>query len=268
MGLRLDPNLNSLGAQRQVAQSTNRQIRGLQALASGQRINRAADDAAGLAIAEALRSDVRQLDAESANLQTGINVAETADAALSVQQEGLGRLQELAVQAGNGTLTDDQRAAINGEAQQILQQIGEVAENTEFNGQQLLNTNTQVPIGTEDGQQITINESTPNALGINGLDLSTQGGAESALSALQTAQDQVSENRSSLGAQSNGFQSAITQRENASQNSQEAESRIRDLDVARASILQARNQAQTQLSVFAVAQGRIVPETAARLLGG
>jgi flagellin len=269
MGLRFDPNLNSLGAQRQLNQATDRQVRGLQALASGLRINRAADDASGLAIAEALRSQVIQDNAEIGNLQSAINVADTADAAIGTQQDAVGRLQELATQAANGTLTDDQRAAINEEAQQLLDQINDTANNTEFNGQQLINgTNPQVNVGTESGEQLNLPTSTTTSLGLDGLDLSTQGGAQAALDQIQNAQDQIANNRASLGAQANAFGSAIEERQNSALNSQAAESQIRDLDVARQSIEQSRNSLRQQLSIFALVNNRIAPEAAAQLLGG
>lgn len=242
--------------------------RGFEKLTSGQRINRAADDAAGLAVAEFLRTQVRQTGAEIGNLETGLSAVQVAEGGLESQQEGIGRLRELAVQGANGTLTDDQRSAINQEAQQILEEIGNVGQNTEFNGTSLLNgANPTVNVGTESGQQLTFNESTVNSLGLNGLDLGTQEGAANAITALDNATDQLAQNRAGLGAQANGLTSAIQQRETAGVNVQEAESRIRDADIARLTIEQTRNQLLQRAELFATAQRQIVPQNAARLLG-
>jgi len=268
MGLRINSNTPALFAQRQTGLLTGRINRGLQGLASGLRINRAADDAAGLAISERFRMQVRQYTQEVNNLQTGVNAIQTAEGGLGAQQDAVGRIRELAVQAANGTLTDEQRDAINQEAQQLLEQIGETAENTDFNGTQLLNgTNETIELGTEAGNEITINASTPADLGLEGLDLSTAEGAAAAIEQLDTANEQINENRASLGAQQNRLNQAIEVREGTAVNLQEAESRIRDLDIARATIEQSRNQVLLQSSLSALVQGNVIPQSAARLLG-
>lgn len=269
MGLRINTNLPALGTQRQVDQSTNRLVQGLGRLATGLRINRAADDAAGLAIAERLRTETRQASQEINNLQQGVSVVQTAEGGLAQQQEGVQRLRGLALQAANGTLSDEQRAAINAEAQQIIQGIDTIAEDTEFNGMNLLNGDaTEVPLGTESGEQVTINESTAASLGIAGLDLSTAEGAADAVDTIDTALTRVGQNRASVGAQESRFTRAIEQREVAVVNQQEAESRIRDLDVARQAIEQTRNEILQQGGMAALVQGNLANEAAARLLGG
>ena len=139
MGLRINNNIPALNASRQAGIAAQGLKKTMEGMASGLRINRAADDAAGLAISEGFRTQVRQYTQEVNNLQTGVNVVETADQAMGTQQEAVGRIQELATQAANGTLTDDQRGAINQEAQQLIEQVGQTAENTEFNGVKLLN---------------------------------------------------------------------------------------------------------------------------------
>lgn len=269
MGLRIDGNIPPLGAQRQTQQTSNRLIEGLTRLATQQRINTAADDAAGLAIAERFRSQVRQFTQEAGNLQSGVSALQTAEGGLESQQDAVGRLRELAVQASNGTLTDEQRQAINTEAQQLLEQIGETAANTEFNGTQLLDgTNTTVPLGTESGDTITLNESTPDSLGINGIDLSTADGAAQALEQLDTATTRISQNRANIGAQENRLDRAVEQRALAGQNAAEAESRIRDLDIARQVVEQTRNETLLQSGIAAIVQGNLQAGTVARLLGG
>ncbi|MBN2311466.1 MAG: flagellin FliC [Candidatus Hydrogenedentes bacterium] len=268
MGLRINTNVSALNAQRQTRKTTNTLLKGFQQLASGLRINRAADDASGLAISERFRAEVRQLNAEASNLQYGVSFAQTADGALSAQQEGLQRVRELAVQAANGTLTDDQRAALNEEAQQIMAQIDATAQNTEFNGTNPLDgSQTNIPLGTEGGIEININESTTASLGLGGVDLTTQGGAANALGQVDNALNAVDQNRASLGAQQNRFERAISQREIAAQNSAEAESMIRDLDMAQGVMRQTQNQVRLQAGMAALAQANLQGENAARLLG-
>ncbi len=268
MGLRINSNEPALFIQRQTQQTSNALLRGLEQLATGQRINRGADDAAGLAIVERFRAQVNQLNQEVSNLQSGVNVVQTADGALGAQGEAVQRIRDLALQASNGTLTDDQRAALNQEAQQLLEQIDETAANTEFNGQTLLDGSaTNVELGVEGEIQVNINESTTTSLGINGVDLSTQAGAQSALQGLDDALSSIQENRASLGAQENRLARAIDVRETESQNTAEAESRIRDLDIARQTIEQSRNSILLQGGLAALVQSNVLGQNAARLLG-
>ena len=269
MGLQINTNNSALSIQSQTQQTSAALLRGFERLASGQRINRAADDAAGLAIVEGFRAQVAQANQEIANLQTGVNVVETAEGALSTQEDAVLRIRELAVQAANGTLTADQRAALNQEAQQLLEQVGETAENTEFNGQQLLNgTATNIDLGTEGNLEVNVQESTVAALGLEALDLGTQAGAQNALGAIDTALGRIGENRASLGAQENRFTSAIEARETQALNVEEAQSRIRDVDIARQTIEQTRNNVLLQGGLAALAQSNVVGQNASRLLGG
>jgi flagellin len=268
MGLRINNNLPALDAARQTNRTSSLLTQQLERLASGRRINRAADDAAGLAIAERFSTRVRQGQAELNNLQTGVNLAQTADGGLEIQQQALGRLRELAVQGANGTLNDDQRTALNAEAQQLIEQIGGVANDTQFNGVALLNgSQSNVSLGVEGEIQVNLDESTPDALGVSGLDISSQGGAAAALGTIDTALSRVDQSRSSLGAQQNRFESAIQQRETNIANAQDAESRIRDLDVARASIEQSRNEVLLQASIAGTVQGNVTAQSALRVLG-
>lgn len=266
MALSINTNTSGLGAANQAGRAASLLNKNLQQLSSGLRINRAADDAAGLAIAENFNALARQFAAEDRNLQSGISAAQTAEGGLSAQQDAVQRIRELAVQASNGTLTDDQRAAINGEAQQLLDQINDTAESTQFNGQGLLNQDQSISLGAG-GAQLTLQQSDAGTLGISGIDLSTQAGAESAIAELDDALENISGQRAEIGAQSNGFESAIRQREEGEINARESESRIRDLDVARASIERTRGQVLLQATIAGLAQSNVVPQSALRLLG-
>lgn len=269
MGVRFDSTVQSLFGQRQTARAANRLNAGLEGLASGLRINRAADDAAGLAIAERFRAEVRQLNQEVNIFQTGVNLTQTADSALEGQAEAVGRIRELAVQAANGILTDDQRAALNEEAQQLRQGIEDIAQNTEFNGTALLNGTTgTVDLNADATVQIDLPDTTEANLGTDTVDLSTQEGAANALDALDTAATRIDQARANLGAQENRLVRAIEVREEQAVNQTEAESRIRDLDIARASIDQARNRVLMEGGMAALVQGNLQGQTALRLLGG
>lgn len=269
MGLNINTNIPALFGRRLANQSANRLGQDLSRLASGLRINRAADDAAGLAIAEGFRTQVRALNQEINNIQTGVNLTQTADSALGAQNDAVSRIRELAVQAANGTLSDDQRSALNAEAQQLLQGIDDLAQNTEFNGQGLIDgTAGEINLEASGELQVNIDESTVDSLALNGLDISTQGGAQAAINALDSAGIQINQNRAGIGAQENRFVRAIEQREEASLNQQAAESRIRDLDVALAVIERNRDQALLQGGLSALVQSNVTASNALVLLGG
>ncbi|MBX3177048.1 MAG: flagellin FliC [Candidatus Hydrogenedentes bacterium] len=267
MGLNINTNLPAIQGAGQARRADRALSNILAQLATQRRINRAADDAAGLAIAERFNTQIRQGQAEINNLQTGINVTQTAEGGLSVQQDAVQRIRELAVQAQNGTLSDENRAALNQEAQQLLEQINSVASDTEFNGQNLLDQDTNINLGTEGGNEINIQQSNTQALGLDGLDISTAAGAQAALGAADTALTSITNNRATIGAQQNRFESAINQREIAVVNQREAESSIRDLDLARASIEQTRNQLLLRGAIGTLAQANVTPQSALRLLG-
>jgi flagellin len=268
MGLSINGPGASLFGLRQLERAT----RGLGAtqekLSSLQRINRAADDAAGLAISEGLRSQVRQLNTEAASIQSGVNLAQVAESGLTAQGEAVGRIRELALQASNGTLSAEQRQALNTEAQQLVQAIDDTSQNAEFNGVRPLDGSAgSITLDAAGSIGVQLQSSSVASLGLNGLDLSTQAGASAALNQLDNAAGAITQNRASLGAQQNRFEAAIDERELASQNLQEADSRLRDLDVARAAVEQSRNQILQQLGVAALAQSNVNRQLASKLLG-
>lgn len=269
MGLDINTNVSGIFARRQAEGALGRLTNNLEQLSSGLRINRASDDAAGLAIADRFRTQLRQFNAEINALQSGISAIDTAEGGLDSQQDAVGRLRDLAIQAANGTLTDEQRQSINEEAQQLLQEIDATAQNTEFNDRRLLDgSNPSVTLETTGNTTLQFEESTVQSLGLSGLDLSTQAGAQNAIDALDNAADAISSNRSDLGAQSNRLQSAIETREEGSENIQSAESRIRDLDLALATIERSRNELLLRSAFGALLQSNLVQQNASRLLGG
>ncbi len=268
MGLSINGSGSSLFALQQIQRSTAGVNATQRQLASLLRINRAADDAAGLAIAERFSSQVRQLNAEVAGIQNGISLTQTTEGALSAQSDVVGRLRELATQAANGTLSAEQRAAINTEAQELLQEIDATAQNTAFNGIAPLDGSASgVSIDGSGALNVEFTESTVASLGLNGLDLSTQAGANSALGQLESAATAINQNRASLGAQENGLQRAADERALTAVNLTDAESRIRDLDVAQAFIDRTRNQFLQQAGIAALAQSNLSRDLVSRLLG-
>ena len=267
MGLRINSNTPALAARRNAEEANGILSTALRQLATGRRINRAADDASGLAAAERFNTLARQGQVEVSNLQSGINYAQTADGGLAVQQDATQRIRELAVQASNGTLTDDQRAALNAEAQQLVEQVNDVAEDTEFNGQNILNEDTSVPVGAG-GATVEVAASNAETLGLNDIDLSTAEGAAAAVEAADAALTQIAENRSNVGAQTNRFESAINQREIGVENARASEAIIRDIDIARAVMDRTRGQVLQQGGLSALIQSNVGPQSALQLLGG
>lgn len=268
MGLTINSNIPALNASRQTRQSSRLLSQVLERLSTGRRINRAADDAAGLAIAEGFNTQVRQGRVEINNLQSGVNLAQTAEGGLSAQQGALQRLREISLQASNGTLSDNDRQALNTEAQQLIQQIDATAENTTFNGIQVLNQDQTIDLGTAGGNEVALQSATAADYGVNALDISTATGATDAVAAIDQALAGVSERRATLGAQQNRLDTAINEREIAVIESQAAESAIRDADMARQVIQQVQASTLIQGGIASIVQSNVTPQAAVSLLGG
>ncbi len=270
MGLRINTNIPSLNAARVLRRSTLDLNKTLERLSSGLRINRAADDAAGLAIAEAFRSIVRGSNVAQRNAQDGISLVQTAEGALSETTNILQRIRELAVQAANGTQSDTNRAAINTEVQQLLEQIDKIATNTEFNGIYVLSATQSVilQVGAFSGQvlAITVTGAKTNDLSINSVNVSTMAGAVSALSLVDNALKSVNSLRATLGAYQNRLEFTINTLAIQEENSASSESAIRDADIAQETIRFTRNQILVNAGTSVLAQSNVVPQTALQLL--
>lgn len=270
MGLRINTNIPSLNAARVLRRSTLDLNKTLERLSSGLRINRAADDAAGLAIAEAFRSIVRGSNVAQRNAQDGISLVQTAEGALSETTNILQRIRELAVQAANGTQSSNNRSAINTEVQQLLQQIDSIATQTEFNGIYVLSASQTVTlqVGAFSGQvlAISITGAKTNDLGVNAVNVSTQDGAVSALSLVDAALRSVNTLRATLGAYQNRLEFTINTLAIQEENSAASESAIRDADIAQETIRFTRNQILVNAGTSVLAQSNIVPQTALQLL--
>ncbi len=270
MGLRINTNVPALNAARVLRRTTLDLNKTLEQLSSGLRINRAADDAAGLAIAEAFRSQVRGTQVAQRNAQDGISLVQTAEGALSETTNILQRMRELAVQAANGTQSDNNRAAIQSEIDQLVQQITAIATDTEFNGIKVLNTTSaiELQVGIYSGQTLAISTAsvTAAALGVSGLVVSSQTAAASAISVIDVALKSVNTLRAKLGAYQNRLEFTINTLAIQEENAAAAESAIRDADLAQVTIRFTRNQILLNAGTSVLAQANIVPQTALQLL--
>ncbi len=270
MGLRINTNVPALNAARVLRRSTLDLNKTLERLSSGLRINRAADDAAGLAIAEAFRSIVRGSNVAQRNAQDGVSLVQTAEGALSETTNILQRIRELAVQAANGTQSNDNRSAINTEVQQLLEQIDKIATQTEFNGIYILSATQSVilQVGAYSGQVLTIAVSgaKTNDLGVNAINVATQTGAVAAIATIDSAIKSVNTLRATLGAYQNRLEFTINTLAIQEENSAASESAIRDADIALETVRFTRNQILVNAGTAVLAQSNVVPQTALQLL--
>jgi flagellin len=279
MALSINTNLNALNNQAQLRQTDQAKRQVLAQLASGKSVNGAADNAAGLAVAEGLRSQISGDTQAIRNAYDGVSLTQTADGALSQITQNSQRLEELAIQAGNGTLSADNRAALQKEADQLTQANSQIIQGTSFNGQQLFNggSNTTFQVGgqgTPAAQlSVTAPDLTAGASKLNGyssnpqasgtIDLSSPG---TALSQVRADLKQLGSYRADLGAAANRFATTIDNLGSASINSEAARSRIQDADYAAASSELARQQILANSSQAVQAQANLSPQYAISLL--
>jgi len=271
MGLRINTNIPALNTSRILSRSTKSLEQSLQRLSSGLRINRAADDAAGLAIAEAFRAQVKGTQTAQRNSQDGISLVQTAEGALSETTNILQRIRELAVQAANGTQSDNNRAAMEGEVQQLLAQINSIALDTEFNGIRVLSAAQTVTLQsgamTSQTLVVALSGAKTNDLGVSTLHVSSMALAVSAISTVDNAIKSVTTLRSSLGAYQNRLEFTINTLAIQEENAAAAESAIRDANIATETIAFTRNQILVSAGTSVLAQANIVPQSALALLG-
>ncbi len=271
MGLRINTNVAALNTARILRQSTQDLNQTLERLSSGLRINRAADDAAGLAIAEGFRSVVIGARVAQRNAQDGISLVQTAEGALSETTNILQRVRELAVQASNGTQSTQNRAALNTEVQQLLAQIDDIALDTQFNGLAVLSSSQTVTLQSGANPSQTLNVVVQGAktgdLGISTVAISSTQLAVSAISTIDKALQSVSTLRSNLGAYQNRLEFTINTLSIQEENAAASESMIRDADIARETIMFTKNQILVSAGTSVLAQANVVPQTALTLLG-
>ena len=254
-------NLTAMNSNRMLGLTTASQAKSTEKLSSGYKINRAADDAAGLAISEKMRRQVRGLTQASSNAQDGISAVQTAEGALAEVHDMLQRMTELAVKAANGTQTSDDLGYIDSEVQALKSEISRVATTTTFNEQSLLDgtfTGKALQVGAENdtSQRITVNISAMSAsgIGLSATSVSTQSGAQGAIDDIKKALASVSKQRSDLGAIQNRLEHTISNLDNVVENTQAAESAIRDTDMATEMVKYSNNNILAQAGQAMLAQ--------------
>ena len=259
-------NLQAANTNRQLGITTSAQAKSTEKLSSGYRINRAADDAAGLSISEKMRSQIRGLNKASSNAQDGVSLVQTAEGALNETHSILQRMNELATQAANDTNTSVDRNAIKDELVQLTSEINRIKSTTQFNTMNLLDGSfsaadkkMKLQVGALSGQVIDFNIKTMGvtAIGldrISAIDVHTFTKAGSYMKKVQTAIENVSKQRSALGAIQNRLEHTIANLDTTSENTQSAESRIRDTDMASEMVTYSKNNILAQAGQSMLAQ--------------
>ena len=274
MGLRINTNMSSINAQRNLATVTQRMAKNFQRLSTGLRINTASDDAAGLAISERLRKQITGLDQASRNANDGISLVQTAEGALNETGNILIRMRELALQANNGTVSASDRATLNEEFVALTDEVNRIAMSTEFNGIKLLDGSSstlslQVGAGVTAGVDtigVSLSPALSTSLAISALDIGSGGAPSAAIAALDTAIDSVSTLRGSLGAVQNRLSSAINNIGVQIENLSAARSRIRDVDIAKETSALTRNSILQQAAIAVLAQANLSAQGALALI--
>lgn len=234
--MRINTNMAALNAWRALSINSNAMAKSLEKLSSGYRVNRAADDAAGLAVSEKMRAQIRGLNMAIRNAQDGVSLIQTAEGGAQAIQDMLQRMRELAIQASNGTLDSQDKQAIQEEIDELIQEIDRTAKATKFNGIDLLTSDSNTvtiqvdATATGDNIAIALKDLTASGLGVDGIDVTSD--AANAIGTLDDAIKTVSEARANFGAYQNRLESAIQTLQIQSENLTAAESRIRDADMA------------------------------------
>ncbi|MGN7469331.1 flagellin N-terminal helical domain-containing protein [Brevibacillus sp. SAFN-007a] len=268
-------NMSAQNTHRQLGVNTGNLAKNVEKLSSGYRINRAADDAAGLSISERMRAQIRGMEQASRNAQDGISLVQTAEGALQTVNNMLVRLKELATQSANGTYTDaEDRKRIQEEVTELSKEVNNIKDNTKFNGISLLDGSSTsgitLQIGQETSQTLTLDATkfdlSSVAAAVSGYDLSTQSGAKAALGDIENQINKVSAARSYLGANQNRLENTINNLNITSENLTAAESRIRDVDMAKEQMQFTKNNILTQASQAMLAQANQLPQGVLQLL--
>lgn len=257
-------NLTAANTNRQLGITTSGLQKSTEKLSSGYKINRAADDAAGLSISEKMRNQIRGLNKASDNAQDGISLVQTAEGALNEVHSMLQRMSELSVQAANGTNATADRESLNAEVKQLKTEIERVGSTTQFNKMDILkgdfssSENKTLQVGANQAQVITIEISAltavvQDALG-DELTIGTASAAQSSITKVQSAIQALSKTRSKLGALQNRLEHTVANLDNISENTQSAESRIRDTDMAEEMVQYSKNNILQQAGQSMLAQ--------------
>ena len=285
MPVRIFNNVPSLNAQRILGTNNDRLAGSVERISSGIRINRASDDAAGLAISEGLRSDIRTLRQAVRNANDGISLINITEGALNEQASILIRLRELAAQASTGTVGSTERQTIQLEFSALRNEIDRISNVTEFNGQKLVDgslasgvasgSQIMIQVGLDSGansrinlnEQINLAAVTASSLSIDSLSVTTSAAALTALDSINTAVGTVTQGRGKVGSVQNRLVRTVSNLAISVENLQAAESQIRDADIAEEVAMLTRNQIMVQASTAMVGQANLIPQSVLQLLG-
>lgn len=277
MGLRINTNVSSIAAQRALGITKNNVDGNLRKLSSGERITRAADDAAGLAISEKLKSHIRGLRQAKRNSDDGVSLIQTAEGGLNEISNIIIRLRELSIQAASDTVGDVERGFSNIEFQNLLEEVQRISQGSEFNGRRLLDGTggvVEIQVGIHNDPtndrikyDSSITDSTLESLGLTGEAIASKEGAQLSLAKLDDALVRINGTRANLGALQNRLQSASNTIAITEENFSAANSRIRDVDVAAETADMAKNNILTQAGVSVLAQANQAPNAALKLIG-
>jgi len=277
MGLRINTNVQSLAAQRSLGVNSASQKGNLEKLSSGSRIVRAADDAAGLAISEKMKSHIRSLGQDMRNANDGISMIQTAEGAMNETGNILTRFRELSIQAASDTIGDVERGFIDKEVQQLGQEIDRIAKSTEYNGRKLLSGEgdmLEIQVGLKNDKELDrfqydtakVN-STADSLGVAGMTVKTKEDAQNNLDKIDGAISKLANNRSEMGALQNRLQSSINNMAIYNENLSAGNSRIRDVDMASETAELTKNNILTQATTSVLSQANQNSMLALKLLG-
>jgi len=281
----INHNMSALYANRQLGLSNFDVTRSMEKLSSGERINRAGDDASGLAVSEKLRSQIKGLNQAERNIMNGVSFIQATEGYLQETQDILHRIRELSVQSANGIYTEEDRTYIQVEVSQLVDEVNRIASHAQFNGMNLLtgafaqnstvNRVMQLQVGAnmDQNKQIFIGTMTAAALGLQSgqgqsgfLQIATVDEANQAIGTLDAALKLINKQRADLGAYQNRFETAAQGVAIAAENLQAAESRIRDSDIASEMVNYTRDSILTQAGIAMLAQANIRNQTALQLL--
>ena len=284
MAIRIFNNTASVNAQRNLDINSSRLSKSIERISSGIRINKGSDDAAGLAISEGLRSDIRALRQATRNANDGMSLVNVAEGALNEQSGILIRLRELASQAATGTVGSTERASIQLEFSALRQELTRIANTTEFNGIGLIDgslassvattSHTLIQIGIDNtansrldlNNTLALDAVTAEKLGLNVLSVSASAEALTALASIESAIASVTASRGKVGAIQNRLQRSVSSLSISTENLQAAESAIRDADIAHEIAELTRNQILVQTSTAMVGQSNLIPQSVLQLL--
>jgi len=281
----INHNMSALYANRQLGVTDNEMVGSMEKLSSGLRINRAADDASGLAVSEKLRGQVRGLNQAGRNIENGISFIQTSEAYLQETQDILHRLRELSVQSANGIYSDEDRMQIQVEVSQLVDEINRIASHAQFNGMNMLTGKfakdaaggaglvLHVGANMDQSEKIFIGTMTAEALGLTGaqsggnmISISTPEKANQTINSLDSALTKVSQQRADIGAYQNRFEHAVKGINVASENLQAAESVLRDTDMAEEMVEYVKNQILIQANTAMLAQANTKSQSVLQLL--